>query len=189
MKVQASDMIKCLLKTILYTYYKWAFHSLGLGTKINPTSWIHNKKQISIGAHSFIGKSCHISIAAPSTLNIGNYVGISPYVKIFGGDRNFSTVGKHFMTITEGGPNIPIIIEDDVMIGADAIILKGVIIGEGAIIAAGTVVIKNISPYTIWGGNPAKKIGTRFSREDLIRHLELIGSKYRIEDIEQAFPG
>jgi acetyltransferase-like isoleucine patch superfamily enzyme len=55
----------------------------------------------------------------------------------------------------------PIIIEDDVWIGACAIILKGVTIGEGAIVAAGSVVTKNVEPYSLVGGNPAKLIKYR----------------------------
>ena len=180
-------MITTIIRLIFDIYYKRTFNHLGSNTRINPTAWINQKRQISIGDNSFIGKWCHISIVEPATLTIGNYVGISPYVKIFGGDRNLSVVGKYFMTVKEGGPNVPIVIEDDVMIGAAAIILKGTKIGEGAIVAAGAVVSKNIRPFTIWGGNPAKKIGTRFSRSDLIQHLELIRSKYQIEDLEQDF--
>ena len=49
-------------------------------------------------------------------------------------------------------------IEDDVWIGANAIVLKGVTIGEGSIIAAGAVVTKNVPAYSLVGGNPAKVI-------------------------------
>ncbi|MCL1944303.1 MAG: acyltransferase [Firmicutes bacterium] len=52
--------------------------------------------------------------------------------------------------------NAPIVIKDKVWIGFNCIITKGVTIGEGAIVAAGSVVTKNVQPYTIVGGNPAK---------------------------------
>lgn len=52
----------------------------------------------------------------------------------------------------------PVVIGDDVWIGCRAIILKGVKIGEGAIIAAGSVVTKDVPPFTLWGGAPAKFI-------------------------------
>jgi acetyltransferase-like isoleucine patch superfamily enzyme len=55
----------------------------------------------------------------------------------------------------------PIIIGNDVWIGANAVILKGVEIGDGAVVAAGAVVNKPIAAYEIWGGVPAKKIGQR----------------------------
>lgn len=54
--------------------------------------------------------------------------------------------------------NKPVRIEDEVWIGCRSIILKGVTIGKGAVIAAGSVVTKNVPPYTIWGGAPAKMI-------------------------------
>jgi acetyltransferase-like isoleucine patch superfamily enzyme len=180
--------MKHIIRFFFNIYFSHTFQHLGYNTKINPTSWINTKKQISIGHDCFIGKWCHISIVEPATLTIGNYVGISPYVKIFGGDHNYGVVGKWHTEVKEGGDNIPIVIEDDVSIGAGAIILKGIKIGEGAVVAAGAVVTKSIPPYTIWGGNPARKIGTRFSRGDLARHLEIIGSKYKIEDLEQYFP-
>ncbi|MDQ7799461.1 MAG: DapH/DapD/GlmU-related protein [Candidatus Edwardsbacteria bacterium] len=53
------------------------------------------------------------------------------------------------------------VIEDDVWIGAQAIILPGVRIGRGAIVAAGAVVTKDVEPYAIVGGNPARLIKRR----------------------------
>ena len=55
----------------------------------------------------------------------------------------------------------PIVIEDDVWIGHGAVILKGVTLGQGSIVAAAAVVTKNVSPYSIVGGIPAKPIGSR----------------------------
>ncbi len=69
--------------------------------------------------------------------------------------------------------NKPVFIEDDVWIGCRAIILKGVTIGEGAIIAAGSVITKNIPPYTVWGGAPAKFIthtGPEKHAESILKH-------------------
>ncbi|MBI5204619.1 MAG: CatB-related O-acetyltransferase [Nitrospirae bacterium] len=57
----------------------------------------------------------------------------------------------------------PVIIGNDVWIGDSVIILPGVQVGDGAIIGAGSVVTKNVPPYTIVGGVPAKKIRDRFS--------------------------
>lgn len=57
------------------------------------------------------------------------------------------------------------IIGNDVWIGRESIIMPGVKIGDGAIVAAYSVVVKNIPPYTVYGGNPAKFIKDRFDEE------------------------
>lgn len=176
------SIIKKLIKKFLRLYYKRQFKYLGKDPKINPTSYIRHKKQISAGDSFFVGKSCHISIVPPATLTIGNYVGISPYARILGGDRDITVIGKPIQ-ITDPGPNLPMVFENDVYIGLGAIILKGVNIGEGSIVGAGAVLSKDVPPYTIYGGNPAKKIRNRFTREQLIKHLELVGSKYKIDDL------
>lgn len=69
-------------------------------------------------------------------------------------DPNFSTKGA------------PVYIEDDVFIFSNVLVMPGVTIGEGAIVLAGSVVTKNVEPWTIVGGNPAKKIRDRNSDID-----------------------
>ena len=68
-----------------------------------------------------------------------------------------------------------ITIEDDVWIGTNSVILSGVSIGRGAIVAAGSIVSKNVEPYSIVGGIPAKFIKKRFTDENI---LELENSKW-----------
>ena len=72
-------------------------------------------------------------------------------------------MGENYEALSKGS----IIVEDDVWIGARTVILSGVRIGQGAIIAAGSVVTKDVEPYSIVAGNPAKLIKYRF--EDNIR--------------------
>jgi tetrahydrodipicolinate N-succinyltransferase len=66
----------------------------------------------------------------------------------------------------------PVIIGNDVWIGANAVILDKVKIGDGAVIAAGAIVSKDVKPYTIVGGIPAKPIKKRFSEEEIEKLLE-----------------
>jgi acetyltransferase-like isoleucine patch superfamily enzyme len=67
----------------------------------------------------------------------------------------------------------PVVIGNDVWIGADAVILRGVTIHDGAVVAAGAVVTKDVAPYTVVGGVPAREISRRFDDETVAELLEL----------------
>lgn len=68
----------------------------------------------------------------------------------------------------------------------NAMIMPGVTIGEGAIVAAGSVVTKDVAPYTIVGGNPAKEIKKRFSEEEITKLIEMRWFDWKREWIEAA---
>ena len=113
-------------------------------------------------------------------LTIGNYCSIGPEtVFMLGGEHSYDTLSTYpFRTMHQMAPHEalsrgPVIVEDDVWIGTRAIILSGVRIGQGAVIAAGSVVNKDVPPYSIVGGVPAKIIKYRFSPE-LIEELLMI---------------
>ena len=65
-------------------------------------------------------------------------------------------------------------VEDGVWCGCNVTFLKGCRIGRGAVIAAGSVVTKDVSPYAIVGGNPAKLIKYRFSEEQIVEHKRIL---------------
>ena len=71
----------------------------------------------------------------------------------------------------------PVVVEDDVWIGAGVIVLKGVTIGSGSIVAAGAVVTKSIPPFSIAAGVPAKVIRQRFTEDELKHHNKILGRK------------
>ena len=77
-----------------------------------------------------------------------------------------------------------IILEDDVWIGHSAIIMSGVTLGQGSIVAAGAVVTKDVPPYAIVGGNPAKIIKYRFEREVIEKLLKFDFSKLSNEVVK-----
>ena len=72
-------------------------------------------------------------------------------------------------------------------IGTRTIILKGVTICEGAIIGTGSIVIKDMLPYSINVGCPAKPIKCRFNRDELNTHLKLVKSNYTLEKISNLY--
>jgi acetyltransferase-like isoleucine patch superfamily enzyme len=124
---------------------------------------------IEIGAFSFVGSETRIWSAEKIT--IGSHVLISHQVTIVDTNSHeidhLSRAGSFKKLVTEGQPRVkpdiltaPVIIEDHVWINFNVSILKGVRIGKGAIIAAGSVVTKDVAPFTMVGGNPARLIKT-----------------------------
>ncbi len=122
-----------------------------------------------MGDYCFIGENTYIW--SMSIVNIGSRVLISHDVNIH--DTNSHSLSAkrrhdHFLVIFAGAPSSvlddvvskPILIEDDGWIGFGATILKGVTIGRGAIVSACSVVTRDVAPYTIVAGNPARPIGT-----------------------------
>ncbi len=98
-------------------------------------------------------------ITAKSEITIGNNVSIGPQVIINSGNHKFDNTK---IPINQQGHNIkPIIIEDDVWIGAGVSILAGVTIGKGSVIGAGAVVTKDLEEYGVYVGVPAKLIKKR----------------------------
>jgi acetyltransferase-like isoleucine patch superfamily enzyme len=124
---------------------------------------------IEVGDYVSLNKGA-ILMASESRILIGNKVMFGPNVIVVGGDHNTSLVGRFMYDVHEKRPqdDQDVIIEDDVWVGSRAIILKGVTVGRGSIIAAGAVVNKNILPYSIVGGIPAKRISIRFGDVDTI---------------------
>lgn len=122
--------------------------------------------KISIGRDCFIGANTRIWSGC--SIKIGNRVLISHDVNIFDNDTHpFDAEARHrhFLSIRNGGHpsdislgEQPVHIHDDAWVGAKAIVLKGVVIGEGAVVAAGAVVTKNVEPYTVVAGNPARLV-------------------------------
>lgn len=125
-------------------------------------------------------------------LIIGNYVCIaSGVIILMGGNHNhhpeWVTVYPFVDQIeTSYAPKGDTLIESDAWIGMNAMIMPGVTIGEGAIVAAGSVVAKDVPPYTIVGGNPAKEIKKRFTDGEIEKLKEMRWFDWEREKIERA---
>jgi len=120
---------------------------------------------IQTGSGSIVfGKKCAISnfnhvAAGDGHIRIGNYVRLGPNVVILGSRRRFRD--KNQLIMDQGYSSKGLEIEDDVLVGAGAIIMDGCKIGRGAVIGAGSVVTKDIAPYSLVTGAPARVIGAR----------------------------
>ena len=117
---------------------------------------------------------------ADTKLVIGNYCSIAGGTTfLLGGEHNLDTISTYpfkvrlFGEEREAGSKGDIVIKDDVWIGQNAIICSGVTVGQGAVVATGAVVTKDVEPYSIVGGNPAKLIKYRLN-ENLRKKLEKI---------------
>lgn len=141
---------------------------IGENVSIDEYSYINDN---SIVFNSDIGKFCSISyncmIGLPS--HPIRHISTSPFLY---SDNNVLNIPQSFKEF-----NTKTIIGNDVWIGAQAIIMKGISIGNGAIIGAGSVVTKDIPPYAIAVGNPAKVIKYRFDQ----RQIEFL-EKFRYWD-------
>ena len=123
-----------------------------------------------IGDKLIIGKFCMIASGATFIMNGGNHLSdsLSAYpFAIFGSGWEKAMEGKEYPVKGDT------VIGNDVWIGHNATIMPGLTVGDGAIIAANATVTKNVEPYTIVGGNPAKVIRKRFPDKTIEQLLEL----------------
>ncbi|WP_249781262.1 CatB-related O-acetyltransferase [Leptothermofonsia sichuanensis] len=118
-----------------------------------------------------IGKFCAIATGVKFIMGGANHKldGISTYpFPIFG--QGWETEIEQVMNLPSRGDTI---VSNDVWIGYESLIMPGVRIGDGAVIAARSVVVKDIPPYTIAGGNPAQPIKQRFNDTEVAQLLEI----------------
>ena len=174
----------CFLKNIIknpnivvgdYTYYD-DFEDIANFEKNVKYLFDFNNDQL------IIGNFCMIASDVKFIMNGANHLTdtISSYpFSLFGNGWQEAMKGKEY-------PNKGnIVVGNDVWIGYSATIMAGVTIGDGAIIAANATVVKNVEPYTIVGGNPAKIIRKRFSEKHIKLLLEIQWWNWSIEKITE----
>ncbi len=125
---------------------------IGKNSFIMKHVYIMTPQQLTIGDYSHINRGC--TLDARGTIKIGNNVSVSHNVSIMSGSHDCNSVNFR-------GRFLPIRIDDYVWIGTGAIILQGVTIGKGAVVCAGAVVTKDVDPYDVVAGIPAKTIKQR----------------------------
>jgi maltose O-acetyltransferase len=137
-------------------FYRLAGIKIGKGSTIHTGARFYDPKNISVGEDTIIGEG--VVLDGRDLLTIGNHVDIATEVMIYNSEHNVND--ENF-----SAKNSSVTIEDYVFIGPRVIILAGVTIGRGAIVGAGAVVTKDVPPYAIVGGVPAKIIGERRNKD------------------------
>lgn len=167
---------------------KRCFHSFGKNSIIKPFLNFSNPHYVDIGKSVNIGNSCRITvstifagqktksktnikikignnvdignntfISANNNISIGNHVIMAPNVFITDHDHGFTNIKKnlHQQALTDGGY---VDIKDNVFLGVKSTVLKNVTIGKHSVVGANSVVTKDVPPFCVVAGNPAKII-------------------------------
>lgn len=155
-------------------FFRLSFASCGKNLHFSPLNSDFSYKNISIGDDVYIGP--YAIFSSIKKITIGNKVTFGPRVTIMGGNHNFKVVGSYICDnhVKNDDDDLPVTVCDDSWIGCNAVILKGVTIGRGAIIGAGAIVTKDVPPYAIVGGNPAKIIHFRWDKETIKKHEKML---------------
>lgn len=137
--------------------FRLVFKKVGKNCLLDYKTYFRYPSRISLGDNVTINRDCALYasyMVEGVEIRIGNNVALAPHVRIFTASHDYSTLGLADTAAS-------VIIGDYAWIGGGAIILPGVTIGEGAVIGAGSIVSKNVPPYSVAIGNPARVIKER----------------------------
>jgi virginiamycin A acetyltransferase len=180
------NFIKHPFSTFLYSSFKFddgsvvskrikGFKNLTLGNNVAIPEFCSFSGEVIIKDFTTLGIHNYMA----GKIEIGKYCQIGAYVALHGTNHPVSYPSTYINSRLFNGElakhktEAPIKVGNDVWIGHGSIILSGVTIGDGAIVGAGSVVTKNVEPYSIVAGNPAKFIRKRFSERIIQEMLEL----------------
>lgn len=162
--------LKAGYNRLIKGYERTLFERIGRDVHVG-NHCVFTNSTISIGDHVHIGNFC-VFQSAHGRIEIGNHIMFGPGVHIHGGNHIFDKIGVY---MDENHDKVPgqdgtVRIEDDVWIGANAIILKGVSVGKGSVVGAGSIVTRDVPPYAVVIGNPARVVRMRFQPDEIIEH-------------------
>jgi len=147
--------VKDLVKGIIGRIIQWfALSRLPITSKVR--AWLQRRRGVKIGNNVFIGGNCFLDPVRPDLITIEDSVSLAGNVTILTHSSPTEPLrkilGDKMTTIS------PVVVKKGAWITINCVILPGVTIGENSIVASGSVVNKDVPPYTIVGGSPAKFI-------------------------------
>ncbi len=180
-------MTKRVLKRVIRRAWNVAYRSYAVRSNVSVGADVHvgigtilwAPTQLTVGNHTYIGKYCTIECDGA----IGGNVLIANHVGLLGrNDHDYRCIGKAIReapwigetTYSGIGRDLRVVVEDDVWIGYGAVVLSGTTVSRGSIVAAGAVVTKDVPPYAIVAGNPAKQVAQRFERAEIELHESML---------------
>ena len=157
--------------------YPWIIKGKDVHCQASTSFWSNNK-HIVLGNYVGIGQLCNFLC----DVEIGNMVMIAGNVAFLNSDDHRYDIPGKSMWDSGRGQDLTIVVEDDVWIGYGVIVLSPVRIGRGSIIAAGSIVTRDIEPYSIVAGVPAKLIKKRFTPEQILEHERILVSQGEMKE-------
>lgn len=136
-----------------------------------------------IGSNNYFGPRCMLN-----NVRMGNFCSIAPDVKIGQAEHDLTCISTYGRICESRGykmSHTPAVIGDNVWIAANAVVKQGIEIGEGSVIGAGAVVTKNIPPYSVAVGIPAKVIRTRFSEKQISEIKSKISWNKNLQEVKR----
>lgn len=124
---------------------------------VMPGTYLSYPENVHIGYNVFLNRNVYI--VAPCAIRIGDHVMVGPNTVINSGSHKYKN--KSVLIRDQGHEIAPIFIGDDVWLGANVYISPGVTIGAGAVVGANSAVTRDVDPYSVVAGAPARPIGAR----------------------------
>lgn len=155
------NLVRILLELLPHPLRYWLFKALlarlGSGSMIDYQTYFRYPWKISIGNGVWINRGCEFygsMQAGNAKIIIGDHCALAPRVRVLSATHNY-----HRLDLADQAASVTI--GHHVWIGAGATILPGVTIGNGAVVAAGSVVTRDVAPFSIVAGNPARFLKLR----------------------------